>query len=130
MAEELKYHGPFVGKPRMTQRDKWKPRPVVERYWNIKDLMILQAKQQKFSLGERFEITVSLPMPKSWSKKKKKTMAGTPHRQKPDIDNILKSIMDILLPEDSSVYNILINKEWGAVDESEYIIRIWNLPQV
>jgi len=32
-----------------------------------------------------------LPMPKSWSKKKKSAMAGRPHRQKPDRDNIDKA---------------------------------------
>jgi len=54
-------------------------------------------------------------MPKSWSKKKKAEMLGQPHQQKPDIDNLLKALMDAVLPEDSHIYDIRATKYWGNV---------------
>ena len=43
-----------------------------------------------FNLGEILDATFILPMPKSWSKKKKQLMHGKPHIIKPDLDNIIK----------------------------------------
>jgi Holliday junction resolvase RusA-like endonuclease len=54
-----------------------------------------------------------LPMPKSWSKKKKKAMDGMPHQQIPDVDNLGKSILDSLFKDDSHIYDIRLSKFWG-----------------
>jgi Holliday junction resolvase RusA-like endonuclease len=52
-------------------------------------------------------------MPESWSNKKKISMCGTPHKNKPDLDNILKFIMDTLLPDgDQNVHTIVARKIW------------------
>jgi Holliday junction resolvase RusA-like endonuclease len=42
-------------------------------------------------------------------------MIGQPHRQKPDLDNILKFLMDSLLPNggDEVVHTINARKIWG-----------------
>ncbi len=37
-------------------------------------------------------------MPDSWSEKKKKAHELTPHRAKPDLDNLLGGLMDAVLP--------------------------------
>jgi Holliday junction resolvase RusA-like endonuclease len=37
-----------------------------------------------------------IPMPKSWSKKKRAEMLNKPHTQKPDLDNLLKLVEDAL----------------------------------
>jgi len=52
-------------------------------------------------------------MPKSWSKKKKAEMINKPHKQKPDIDNLLKGLMDALLEEDSHVHTVFARKIWA-----------------
>ena len=54
-----------------------------------------------------------LPMPKSWSKKKKALMLGQGHQQKPDVDNLLKAVMDATLKEDSHIYDIHSQKFWS-----------------
>ncbi len=43
-------------------------------------------------------------MPKSWSKKKKAEMYLKPHQSTPDLDNLIKSVKDCLLKEDSGVW--------------------------
>ena len=52
-------------------------------------------------------------MPSSWSKKKKVEMNFANHQQKPDIDNLLKALMDSLLEDDSKVYQLTANKIWS-----------------
>ena len=55
----------------------------------------------------------TLPMPKSWSKKKRENMRGRPHRQKPDVDNLCKALLDALYTDDCVVWDIAIRKIWG-----------------
>jgi Holliday junction resolvase RusA-like endonuclease len=55
-----------------------------------------------------------IPMPKSWSRKKKFRYAGTPHQQKPDIDNLLKALLDALYSDDSHIWTIRIEKTWAT----------------
>lgn len=74
-----------VGKPRMTRADKWKQRPPVMRYRMFCD----EARLHGIRVPENgAHITFVLPMPKSWSKKKRAAMDGQPHQQKPDLDNL------------------------------------------
>ena len=53
---------------------------------------------------------------KSHSKKKRLSMIGQPHTQKPDVDNIVKSILDglngVAYTDDSLVFAISANKTW------------------
>jgi len=105
------YYFEPVPKPRMTQRDKWKKRPVVERYRAFKDL----CRDENVSIPESgAHIRFYLKMPKSWSKKKKLAMEGHPHQQRPDIDNLLKGLLDAVYHEDSVVYNISASKYWSV----------------
>ena len=104
-----------VGKPRQTQRDKWMKRPAVMRYRAFADELRAAAKAQGFVFPESgAKITFFIPMPDSWSAKKKDAMAGVAHRQKPDIDNLMKAVLDSLLPDDSAVWNIAgVTKVWA-----------------
>lgn len=54
-----------------------------------------------------------MPMPKSWSKKKRLLMNGKPHQQKPDLDNMIKAVQDALCDEDKFVYDVHATKIWG-----------------
>ena len=59
------------------------------------------------------DITFYIPMPKSWAKKKKRLMLGEPHRQKPDLDNLIKALGDALYGDDSYIASIKASKEWS-----------------
>lgn len=99
-----------VAKPRMTQRDKWKQRPTVMKYRAFKDHvalsgMIIPIKGAK--------IRFNVPMPKSWSKKKKAMYNRLPHMQRPDLDNYLKAVFDAVFVEDCTVWQVTAEKRWA-----------------
>lgn len=98
-------------KPRMTQSDKWKKRPVVVKYWNWKSS--LQEYGINFDSG-RVDVIFFVPMPKSWSKKKCLEMYGKPHQSRPDIDNYLKALFDAVCSEDSHIHTVTAKKVWST----------------
>ena len=115
-----------VSKPRQTKSDRWKKRPCVMRYRAFADQVRLAEKlsQQDFKkiLLEGACIVFVIPMPNSWSKKKKAKMYGLHHQQKRnDIDNLVKALMDALLEEDGEVHTVCAKKVWGNVG----CIKFW-----
>ncbi|MDU3478938.1 MAG: RusA family crossover junction endodeoxyribonuclease [Citrobacter sp.] len=82
-----------MGKPRMTRADKWKKRPEVLRYRAFCDEVRLQGVELRESGSH---VTFILPMPASWSKKKRAELNGKPHQAKPDFDNMMKALMDAI----------------------------------
>ena len=99
-----------VPKPRMTQRDKFFKRPATAKYWHFVDL----CKLNRIALPcFGAHVTFILPMPRSWSKKKKATMDGKPHMSRPDLSNLLKALEDAIYQEDSVIYDVHIEKRWG-----------------
>ena len=94
----------------MTQRDKWKKRPCVLKYYAFKD----ECRLNNVEIPENGAlIEFYIPMPKSWSHKKKSKFALTPHRQRPDIDNLMKAIFDAVLIEDSHIWSVYALKFWA-----------------
>lgn len=87
-----------MGKPRQTRADKWKQREVVLRYRAFCD----EVRLKKVVMPEAgSHITFILPMPASWSQKKRVAMNGQAHQQKPDADNMIKALMDALFADDA-----------------------------
>jgi Holliday junction resolvase RusA-like endonuclease len=104
-----------MGKPRMTRSDKWKKRPAVVQYRAFADTLRLHAKKAKFAIPDQgMRIEFLIPMPESWSEKKKQAMEGTPHQQKPDLDNLEKAVLDAMCGEDCTVWQIVgSEKRWS-----------------
>ena len=100
-----------VPAPRMTKRDRWAQRPAVVRYFKYKDS--LRAAWGGREVPERLRLIFVMPMPKSWSNKRRLLMDGKPHQQKPDIDNLQKAVQDSLCLEDSFIYDVHATKFWG-----------------
>lgn len=113
-----------VPKPRMTQRDKWANRPCVARYHDFKDL--IRASQITIPSSGCI-VTFILPMPKSWSKKKREAVNGAPHKAKPDIDNLLKALLDSVFNDDAHIYDIRAIKKWG--ENGQIVIEHSNDPR-
>ena len=95
----------------MTRRDVWAKRKVVIRYREYCDELRDQAGT--WELPDVFRVVFVCPMPQSWPRKKKLSLAGTPMQQRPDADNLCKALMDALLKEDSTVWKLEIEKIWG-----------------
>ena len=101
-------------KPRMTRADSWKRRPCVVRYWAYKDNLKKLSKELNYRPGETLSLTFIIAMPKSWSNKKKEALNGKAHKQKPDLDNLIKAFKDCLMVEDSHVHTYpFMRKIWG-----------------
>ena len=103
-----------IAKPRMTKSDKWKHRKIVEDYWKFKDEIKKICLINDFKLSDKYRIRFVLPMPQTWASKKKALCYGAPHKQRPDLDNLIKAINDCLHDEDSGVYYIEASKIWGT----------------
>ena len=122
---------PFA-KPRMTQRDRWAKRQIVKDYFAFRDtvkqeiekLLALQNNDDKNKSWEELDIGFFIPMPKSWSKKKRLEMAGTPHKQRPDLDNYIKGLLDALLEEDCKVWRVSARKIWVDTEGCITINRV------
>ena len=122
---------PFA-KPRMTQRDRWAKRQIVKDYFAFRDtvkqeferLLALQNNDDKKKSWEELDIGFFIPMPKSWSKKKRLEMAGTPHKQRPDLDNYIKGLLDALLEEDCKVWRVSARKIWVDTEGCITINRV------
>lgn len=102
-----------MGKVRMTQSDKWKvgekARPCVKRYRAYHDAL----RAAGATLQDGDAVYFYLEMPKSWSAKKRAEMKGQPHRQKPDLDNLLGGLMDGVMDEDKALAHIgNVKKLW------------------
>lgn len=102
-----------IAKPRMTRRDKWlnPSRPIVAAYWAFKNEIAL--KRRGFILPDAFRVLFYIPMPKTWSNRKKAEFSGTAHKQTPDLDNMIKALCDAFKVDDSEIYNIHAIKLWG-----------------
>lgn len=105
-----------VPKPRMTRRDKWKHRPIVDKYFQFRD----EVRRLKIDIPESGAwIIFMVPLPKSWSREKKLKMIGSPHlgtKEKTramDIDNLIKGLLDAVYGDDSAVWDIKATKLWG-----------------
>ncbi len=113
-----------VGAVRMTQSDKWKTnplhkdpnkrqRPEVTRYFNFKDIVRQQAKDLNYILGDTLEVIFCVPMPQSWSTKKKERMNKLPVKTRPDIDNYVKAFADAICIEDGNIWFVKAEKRYA-----------------
>jgi Holliday junction resolvase RusA-like endonuclease len=109
-----------VPKPRMTRRDQWlkPPRPAVARYNAFKDhvrlCMSYHPRERLVLPSSGAHVTFHMPMPKRWPKTKRIAYAGRHHRQTPDLDNLLKALLDAVYPHnDSMVCDIRVTKVWA-----------------
>ena len=113
-----------MGAVRMTKSDKWKTNPnhtdplkrqrkVVGEYFNYKNTIVWQSKSMNFELKNYLDCVFLIPMPETWSKKKKEKMNGLPHTQKPDTDNLVKGLKDALKKDDSDVWWEKAEKRWA-----------------
>jgi Holliday junction resolvase RusA-like endonuclease len=109
-----------VAKPRMTRSDRWKKRPCVIKYWEYKDKLKEFLNLYGPEIDDVIKVKFGVPIPKSWSKKKKQEMQEKPHQQRPDVDNLVKGVMDSLFQEDSHIHTIEAQKVWSDVGYIEF----------
>ena len=111
------YDIPPVAKPRMTRSDKWKKRPAVVKYWNFKD----KVRESGLKLTDKSIIIFYVPMPKTWSSRKRLANLRQPHKQRPDIDNYVKALFDALYEDDSHMWRVQAEKRWAYAGQIQII---------
>jgi Holliday junction resolvase RusA-like endonuclease len=77
----------------------------------------------KGNLDARFTVVFRVPMPASWSEKRKLATDGSPHQRRPDLDNYIKSFMDSLCTDDSYIYDVHAQKFWARTGSIELTER-------
>lgn len=89
----------------------------LERYNQYKIDLLAEAKRKNFTFPPvGASVTFFIPVPQSWSKKKKKEHHGTFNQSKPDIDNLIKALLDSLMAEDKQIAHLEIQKRWVDFD--------------
>lgn len=110
--------------PRMTRSDQWKTNPnheearkrqrkPVARYFAWCNAFMSLCKQNGYTLQETLRVVFIMPMPTYLSRKNKEMRLGQPHKQRPDTDNMLKSIKDAFDIDDGFVWDERGVKVWG-----------------
>lgn len=102
---------PAIGKPRMTQKDRWAKRPCVVAYRTWADELRAYVGPITIDVVE-VSWCAWFAFPKSYSQTKRANLAGRPHRLKPDRDNVDKAILDALFDSDQMIAGGTIWKRW------------------
>lgn len=106
-----------LGKPRMTRRDQWAPRETVQRYYSYCDeLRAGFNRAVKFQKATTLTLTVRFAVKYGASGNSAKDYWGKPHWGYPDLDNIIKGVLDALLIEDKTIHTIVAHKFWDKED--------------
>lgn len=75
------------------------------------------------------DITSVFAIPKSWSKKRKLAADGQPHISRPDLDNLVKSVLDglngVAFADDALVHSVSCRKVWSSnCGDGKTVVRI------
>ena len=85
----------------------------LERYNQYKIDLSAEAKRKNFVMPPvGASITFFIPVPPSWSNKKKKLHHGRFHQSTPDLNNLTKALEDGLLSEDKQMAHYELSKRW------------------
>ena len=87
---------------------------MVLRWRAWADEIRLACQYEEFIPGNELIMEFYIPMPKSWSKKKRAEFVGEPHTQnRLDLDNLCKAVMDALIKDDGCVHYLKAKKIWS-----------------
>lgn len=88
-------------------------RRSLRKYYDYKSALRHEAARCNFNVPQdNFWLKFFVPMPQSWSQKKKNEMCFELHRNKSDIDNLCKAFFDSLVPKDQVISDYRATKWW------------------
>lgn len=96
-----------VPAPRQVRRDKFRPSPSVQRYRAFRDEVALR-KVWHPTPGDL--VVFIMPIPRS---RIKQGLEGQPHLQTPDVDNLIKALLDACYSDDAHIWTATAAKVWG-----------------
>lgn len=90
---------------------------ALEYKWDAAKQMRSQALERPLEAPVCVNMVFHMPMPKSWSQKRREEQLGKPMTSKPDVDNLMKWILDVLngiaYHDDRYVTSGYFEKKWG-----------------
>lgn len=103
-------------RPRVTRFGAYDPQKVDKEAFG--GLVQLPAEHEPFKTAVHVELILYVPLPKSYSKKKKAELLGTYHTSRGDVDNFFKLYTDKLTDlgvwiDDNIVASTTIKKFWA-----------------
>jgi Holliday junction resolvase RusA-like endonuclease len=120
-----------MGAVRTTQKQKFVDERA-QRYLSYKQQIAMLVKQHIHKSSEHpilVDVTFYMPIPDSWSGKKKERYNGQIHKSKPDIDNLIKGLFDslnkIAWKDDNLVYEVHSRKVYSF--NPGIAFEIWEL---
>lgn len=120
-----------ASRPRISKFRTYYNEPYKSYKELLKEKIIDCIPKVSFPLYEQYkplkiQIIFYMPIPKSISKKKKMLLNGSQHTKKPDLDNLLKAVLDgmndIVYYDDAQVFNIFASKFYS--DSPRTVIEI------
>lgn len=94
-------------------QDGYKRKKRILRYFQYKKALREEAARVGFQIpNDGAWIRFHLPMPPSWSKKKKFRMEFQPHQSRPDASNLHKAFEDALREDDMKIWDYRVTKLW------------------
>ena len=136
--ENITKHNQFIpiqpmGAVRTTQKQKWTDERY-KKYAAYKEHIGFMARQiikQPTTAPILATVTFYMPIPNSWSQKKKERHEGAIHTSKPDIDNLVKGLFDslnkIAWKDDAQVYEVHSRKLYSKTPGIEFELVEANL---
>lgn len=95
-----------VPAPRQTRRSRFNPKHAgaIGGYRAFRD----EVRWQKVRVPDSCYLRFEIPVPKCGAKR-----IGQPHTQKPDLDNLIKALLDSVFQDDAHVHRIYAEKVWA-----------------
>lgn len=115
-----------LARPRLSKYAIYDPQKEIkeEVAWHL-----LRQRKKPYLLAGPLELNVTFYMkiPKSTSKKNKLALINQPHPIKPDLDNLIKFILDVasglLYKDDKSIATITARKLYGDIPRTLFTLR-------
>lgn len=115
-------------RPRLNSYKVYDPQAIIKE--NLGFHLVSQFGQLKLNQPLHLDISFFLPLPINLSKKNKTTLSDTPHAKKPDIDNLVKFVLDIgngiIWHDDSIIASLSATKHYSIDPHTEFIVKILN----
>lgn len=91
----------------------YKRRRQLDKYNTYKDELKIEAQRVGFEMPcYGIHIKFYMPMPASWSRKKKAKMNFEGKQSMPDLSNLVKAFEDGLLKQDNMIWDYRVSKYW------------------
>lgn len=127
---EIRERAVGKGRPRFNTKTYTTYTPEKTKAFEEKLKMYFIKKYRKPGVSEnpfKIKILIEFKPPKSTSKKMLQKLCDTPYTKKPDLDNIIKAILDslngLVYKDDNQITQIISEKKYGLTDRIIIILE-------